>query len=725
MKEMLIDRAEDAPVLAGYRVITSEIEFLQHAPNIDTPLWIRGESLCDWAVTFFEARRIPYRDAVSPSRELRSMCPAISRVQAEALYHRLQSSFHDLARPLGVPTLLAALYPNRLWSDYPSKHHAAQWLLWLIEQQPDDAVSPLLDTMCEQWQRQFDEAESVVYTVRTADAAIDALDQWLGITDGPAAKRLGQFPLTVPAVSRDRARSAWQADLIRTKGAHIALLNQRPLHPAIKLAAAQAAKTYFRANPDDLTEERLAQLSLHLTFQEQTDLRRQCPPSAPAPLPTIASDILEWFDTQYLPYRSWQTTNRVHRATQEVQVLARQFAMWYLEQYPQALMGGELGSHLSFARAGDLLTSDPSITTLLIVLDGLHAADAQHLRLQIANRVPRVLLVSREFVFAPLPTVTVFCKDALFRAVPPARVSDVSPIGEILPESVSPVEHLRSAQPGRVYLWRVLEPDNTYHKRNGYDTLQREVEAQLDSVAAKVADIVAEVPAEVSLRIVITTDHGRLLARSSRNLAVPHGMQTHGRTAWGTTDKNYPPSGYFIEEDVVYLHAERFGLPCEAALVLSEGAFLTSDGKMGAEWYPHGGLYPEEVIIPWFVYARDSERAMIEIRLRGRCQANKRGQIEIQVVNSSDISVTLLALELDLGQAGTRTLSLDWQSEPQTEIADHLDLTPWPSATDAKYASGTVKFRQPNGLVFDVEVSVDLHSEEMYAREDILEGLDL
>lgn len=178
---------------------------------------------------------------------------------------------------------------------------------------------------------------------------------------------------------------------------------------------------------------------------------------------------------------------------------------------------------------------------------------------------------------------------------------------------------------------------------------------------------------------------------------------------------------------MVFLHGERFGLPCEAALALGEDAFLTSDGKTGSERYAHGGLYPEEVIIPWYVYGRDIGMATVKIVIRGNGQVNKTSQIEIEAINSSDIPVTLTSLTLDLGRAGKRVIPLDWQIAPESPVLNRVDLESWPSKTDAKLATGTVEFRQSNGLAFNVEAQVDLQmqGDAMYARDDILEGLDL
>jgi hypothetical protein len=198
--------------------------------------------------------------------------------------------------------------------------------------------------------------------------------------------------------------------------------------------------------------------------------------------------VLTWFRQEYLPYRLWQSTVGVEGAREVVENASRQFALWYLTEYPRALMGGSFRQHLSFIRTAALSILDQSTATLLVVLDGLHVADAQYLQLALQRQAPRLTTLVDDLAFTTLPTITEFCKDSLLKGVPPAQTEQVAPIGTILPENESPVQQLSTARKGCLYLWRVLEPDRTYHWRNSNDTLQRDVEAQLEGIAMKIAE---------------------------------------------------------------------------------------------------------------------------------------------------------------------------------------------------------------------------------------------
>src|SRR5690606_6343111 len=126
---------------------------------------------------------------------------------------------------------------------------------------------------------------------------------------------------------------------------------------------------------------------------------------------------------------------------------------------------------------------------------------------------------------------------------------------------------------GDLVLWRVEEPDSTYHRRNSSDSLLREVQGKLDTIARNLYTIVEQVPDHILLQLVVTTDHGRLLARSERTTSVPPGMESHGRAAWGRSPISFNGHSHVIEDDVAYLEAYSFGLDHDVAIVLDESAF--------------------------------------------------------------------------------------------------------------------------------------------------------
>jgi hypothetical protein len=402
------------------------------------------------------------------------------------------------------------------------------------------------------------------------------------------------------------------------------------------------------------------------------------------------------------------------------------FATWYLDQYRVALAGGSLAPLLAFHRMADLYQAEDKNITLVVVLDGLQVADAQQLLRALHAGTERLTFVNLDLAFAPLPTITEFCKDSLFRGVPPAFIPNATAMGEIVADLAFPLAKLQSAQPGQVVFWRVMEPDVTYHGRNSAAKLNHEIEAALEGVAAKLVEVVETLDASQNLRVVITTDHGRLLSTATRMLPVPTNMQSSGRAAWGQADHHFPEAGYVIEGEIAYLHRAAFALPEDAAVVIGEQAFHTADGRSGSDIRPHGGLSPEEVIIPWFVALRDFQAPEIEVQITGHGRAEASGQLELAITNIGAVAVTCTDITLFFSHGDSQSLNVHVTCAPSDHRTATIDVSGWPTLQAAQDAAATVKIALPNGQEYQVDVQqVALTSEEMYTRSDILEGLEL
>ena len=282
-----------------------------------------------------------------------------------------------------------------------------------------------------------------------------------------------------------------------------------------------------------------------------------------------------------------------------------------------------------------------------------------------------------------------------------------------------------SAQKG-LYLWRVLEPDRTYHLKNKSENLRQDIEGRLQAEAAKIKEIVENMSSSVVLQIVITTDHGRMLGKVEHNLPIPAGMLGHGRVAWGSSQKAFPESGFLIEGDLAYLYAGSFGIPDDMVIPLDESAFLGNDDRTGSELYPHGGLFPEEVIIPWIVLARDSIRPDVILTVSGNGRARRAGSINIHFTNKSDIELVAEEFTIIFKPNLEITFDLNLVVGACSEKAYDLDIESWPSPSDIKYAKSKARLRQPNKLVFEYQaIETDIQSEDMYVApdENILEDL--
>jgi len=724
MKTIRLDRDGSAPVLDGYTLVSTEVEFLRLATE-GRPLHIRGDRLCSWAEAFYTARDIAFQETPSYMRELRSLLPALSATQISGLISLLGSRLESLERPLEVGSLLNAAAPHTLWHQPPSLQHLAEWLLWLEETEILDCVEPLLEPHIVRWQMEELPFETELYGIRTKEAAKQALDAWLGFTDRDSIPIRQEFPVEVPKRYQEKARNVWREEIIQSKGAKFEQLSHLKIPFSLKRIAAEEAYGYYLRNQNDLNVQRLEQLVPYLKGKQIASLRSILPPAQPSALPSDPNGIVSWYIREYLPYREWQRSSGSAEGQEVAFRAALEFEKWYLENYPKGLNLGALHRWISFNKVNQVECIDNSIT-LLIILDGMHVPDSRLLLQNILTETQRLTIASHEYVFAPIPTVTRFAKEALLKGVPPSLTENLEPIGRILPEKHSPALRLRDAERGKIYFWRVLEPDDTYHHKNTSENLLHDVEGRLAAEASKIKEIVESIPDGVILQIIITTDHGRLLSETHKTIPVPMGMESHGRAAWGQSPYSFETTPYRIEGDVAYLMADNYGLSVDVAIPLDEGAFKDNNNRSGSELFPHGGIFPEEVILPWIVLARDQVQPEATITISGNGRARRDGNFVVTVLNKSDIDLFLETVTLTLRTGTTINISADQKIPARTQTPAEIPYNPWPSAGELETVHATVRLRLPNKMVYEYSAETSIQSEDIYTRprENILEDLD-
>jgi hypothetical protein len=724
MRKIQLDRMGNSPIPDGYRLINNEIDFLKYAIS-DESLIIRGSRLCSWADIFYQGRRIQVFEVQSRICDIQDALPELTVEQAQAILDEIGEKISNLPRPITVPMLLRSLYPSSFWTDRPSSRHGAGWLLWLEESRPKEFIYPLLKWICLHWQNEIKGTETEIYKVFTPEQAYEFLRRWMCIIPDRDKFSLGEFPLPVPDRWIEYARLEWRRRLIEDGKDFFNGIISLPIPASLMKVAADETAKYFSKNSSQFTMSDYEILSLYLPWTNLDQLIKMVKPPEP-PEPTgEAQDIIEWFCTKYLPYRLWQHANAVDYGHSVIKNVATHFALWYLRFYTKALSGGVGREYISFIKSSELASTKNNFVTLLVMLDGLHWVDAKTLSASLKNIADRLTLLDDNLVFSPIPTVTEFAKDAIFRGVQSVLANETDYIGEILPENETPLNRLKSASIGDLYLWRIQEPDRTYHYRNSSATLMQDVQAIIEGVAKKIQDLVARVPEKIPLQIIVTTDHGRMLGKAERVIHPPQNFESHGRTAWGESNKKFPEDGFEIRDEIAYLSKYGFGLNYDVIVPLDERAFLTKDNRKGKEIYPHGGLYPEEVIIPWLVFARDWARPNLEISISGTGDVDQQGDLLVEAINLNDVDLILTEIQLRYGDQSPVSMALDLAIGSNAKLETVVQLPKWPSSAEAKRIMGNVKVQYPNGLEFTVPAQISIESHEMYSQEDILEDLEL
>lgn len=724
-----LDPTSDNVPPDGFTVVNSARSLVEHSLD-DCPLFVQGDDLCEWVATLGAGRGWQVSCLKSPTQELRRLCPELTAAEAQSIISELRKDLPTLRRPLQVEDVLRSLWEDALeiLRERPWTEHAIRWLAWIARRESSAVELKLARALRPGWWSSAPADVQWVYQIGTPPESWAALKQWLSIL--PPERSYPPLPRSaieaLPRVLWQRLEDELRVEAIRTDtDFFLQLLGRAPAKEVLQTAARVCADVLL-SNPEKITADRVRRLAPYVNYDTEQKLRSLLPVSDPG-LPVWQFDALRsWFMDRYLPYRE-RVASASHPAPDLwVSQHAEAFARGFLDFFARVRLGHSDadGGILAWVRSAALRRGQPNQVYLLVVFDGLTFPDARRLRSHLENASRRLSLDVETVAVAPVPTVTEFAKAAVARGLPPAKARENVATSEVLTTEEQVALVLRAAREGDVVSWAVNEPDRTYHFRAdaGPATIRREVDAQLQAFARTIVALVEQAPETIRLRVVVTSDHGRLLSPSQRTEPIPEGMKAHGRAAWGTVSVPFGSNGVWVEGGIAYLHPTWFGLPpgqCYACL-LTDRAFRTTDDRGGEEPYPHGGLFPEEVLIPWLEFTRDRAPVTLGISLQGRGEEGKAGTADLVITNSGPLTVRAILLHYGSGEPDA---PLEVTVPPLTEIRATLTLPRWPSQGEIA-APWAMIFQLPDGTPVRQEFHPELEVESLYERPPLLDDLE-
>lgn len=714
--KVFLNYEKDVPAPDGFILIETEVDFLRYATSREN-LLIRGAELCAWAEAFYGLRNIPVQVVESPGRVLERTFPELSNEQAQEIAQKMSKNLVS-SEEISPARVLDACFPSdhSLWHGTPSLEHAARWLLWWLEHNPTPAEKIILEEFASSMEQSAeDESVKNCYRAISAEQAKTLLWRWLGAEE-PFTRSTKEFPIELPPQRLNEIKQAWMNFIISSQGTFFTKMKSFPLPSSLRKELALLTAEYFKKNPQFIQRNVLLDIQPYVPNQILAELERRVPPPIPSPLPEEETAVLSWFEREYFPYRRWQASYGDEISRQIVLEHAHTFARWLLERYPRWLLGGE---HITYQKSAHLFAhlSNSDTVTFCVILDGMPIWDVDQF-LRMMDEINRLTLLQKSYYFSTLPTVTQFAKEALLRGVPPYLVDETDLLGETLPSDRSLGEKLQQTQPGKIWLWRVEQPDKAYHFEQEHRR-EKKVSIELKMIVQEIKEVVERVPDQFRLCILITSDHGRLMnSRSPCQLPVEDEMVAHGRAAWGTFQRRFPENGFEINEseEWVELYGERFGVKQNLRIAWNESCFGNSNDY---EAYPHGGLFPEEVIVPWFLFERDAKIPEPEILIYGEGEADMAGKLSISIRNSSQIALTCQNIEF-VGENYHREIDINETIPSLKEQKFERDLSPWPKKSNEGNLIARVVFSLPNGRNFISKITPDLKVKVLYQQSDDL-----
>lgn len=720
MRKILLDPFNETKASHEYKIIETEVSFLEYALSKEH-LHIRENWLCKWAETFFKGREIEFKYARSIVRELVNLYEHLSENEAVRIYEMLEERDNPDIKLYPVE-LLNGCFPDPLWWKNSSVAHGAEWLLWLIKEKPKSFFEPIIKQVCANW-IEADSLLSPIYTCYNHQLAEEILFKWICYVDTELIESIGSFPKQLPPNWLARKIDFFDKKIIETKGKFILKFLEHESNHNDKLIITTKSIEYFSFNPHNISPEVFFALKNFATDKDLARLNKLQPMAEPQSIPSGSDQVFLWFDNEYLPYRQRSIEVNDEEARRISIEKAQEFSLWYLDYYPRAIIKGQ---NLAPHRAQKIKEQHKEYVSLFVILDGLNVIDSKILINAIlsAEYTNNLDLVENSFVFSLLPTVTEFTKKYIVNGSLSINSEKLDKLGVDISDDHSPVDNLSKAKPGEIIIWRIQEPDNTYHSGSKAADLPTKIKGQLVIISERIKEVVKETPLYCSLRIIITTDHGRMLGKSQRDVKVPNDMVAHGRAAWGNSALEFDSKGYLIENNIVYISDDSYYLNGQTvAIILSDQAF--EHETFSEEVSPHGGLFPEEVILPWLVFERNVERPSFTINVAGSGQANKQGEAALHILNISSYEARLMSTEINLG-THIENINIDQLPAilPKSDNTFKLIIKSWPSVDQTQTGSLKVEILLPNGELIINSISLkDLKSESMYARDNILEDL--
>ena len=190
-------------------------------------------------------------------------------------------------------------------------------------------------------------------------------------------------------------------------------------------------------------------------------------------------------------------------------------------------------------------------------------------------------------------------------------------------------------------------------------------------------------------------------------------MTSSGRGAIGGVGLK---EGLIIDGEVAFLHRTQFGIQEDAAIVLTGNSFLMQGGKTGTDAFPHGGAFPEEVLIPWWVITRDQCLLDPTVIMSGRAMSGRSGILFIKISNANSVFIDLVSLDLTLGV--NTTSPLNNRVGEMDSVTIELPWGPWPTMQQVKEAKCLLHYKFPNNNLASTTVKIEIIAEDMYGQTD-------
>jgi hypothetical protein len=365
-----------------------------------------------------------------------------------------------------------------------------------------------------------------------------------------------------------------------------------------------------------------------------------------------------WLRDQYFPYYEWC---RMSGCIENTKSYVQSFEEWLVNNYDRLTRGNAYQPALIHGEIKRLLRKGP---VLLVVFDGLSWMNSVSWQKAMENNK---IKAQRSMAITTLPTITPLAKPSLARGQLPGQFDRKEPsthyyaqqLSEGLGVSMSEIAYAIHTEMNmqelvqkdkRIYLYLYNEIDEQLHKSYASEKRQTTIIKRLNEVAEDLSAARTEYfnRYHQDLAIVTASDHGytELPAHDGIRIEIegidPTAVVKGNRLLWikGRPVLDAPAQCWTIDQSFLFGADDIF--------YVAKGYRYLGSKPHGAT---HGGLTPQEVIVPTLVFdpALEVRFSPLKISLTGEVRrGRKTNEITVRLVNENTWAVELLEVECRL-----------------------------------------------------------------------------
>lgn len=373
-----------------------------------------------------------------------------------------------------------------------------------------------------------------------------------------------------------------------------------------------------------------------------------------------AEEWSKWAVEEYLPYKFW--LEEINEYDEKVASYSEKFGDWFFGNFIKLKTDFPRFLHKVILDIGYRI-KDKSEISLLLVIDNFNYKYFSDLR-DIFNKQGFFCKDSQPY-FSMIPTETFVCKRSIF-----SGLSEINSLGnksydKIIKEAwagyvgskkfkylsnLGALNKIKSLD-HEVYILNYCNIDELFHKDE--EDLGRphreEVGYHLQNLVNAVIDFSKRLRIDRKFSIYICSDHGSTKIQSSTSSTIDRkyykakSENKHHRFVT-ITDKQLQKLPSHVESNAYVLKKEEYGLLENVIIARGYNRFKKSNGR----YYIHGGLSPEEVIVPFAIF----EKVLVEPKeiiihlLKNAFRYSVKSNIELEIVNINDYEITDIAVDI-------------------------------------------------------------------------------